>query len=290
MESDEINNISHDIAVTPLLCTVHFGDNLEYMATLPSNSIDLIYCDVLYGTGKNFVDYQDLKPIRNLIESHYKPRIKEMYRLLKDTGSIYLQMDTKINHWLRCILDDAFGYENLRNEIIWFYPGREKKSKVNFQNKHDVILFYSKSDATKINPIAKKWDKKERVKALRRKIHKDENGQEWFWETRGQANGIQKYKRYLIEYLDKGGALNDVWGDIQFLRGNHPERVEYATQKPKELIERIVIASSNKGDTVADFYLGSGTTAVVCKELNRNFIGCDINEKAIIITSSRLNN
>ena len=94
------------------------------------------------------------------------------------------------------------------------------------------------------------------------------------------------------QYLDelKGVLIGDVWDDIMSFQqaSTSSERMNYATQKPKALIERIIKASSNEGDTVADYYLGSGTTAVVCKELNRNFIGCDINPKAIEITNARL--
>ena len=115
---------------------------------------------------------------------------------------------------------------------------------------------------------------------LRRKIYKDEDGREWFWETRGQANGIEPYKRYLDEYVDKGGALNDVWDDIQFLRGNHPERTTYDTQKPEALLERIIKASSNEGDLVCDFFGGSGTTAAVAERLGRRWITCDIGKPA----------
>jgi site-specific DNA-methyltransferase (adenine-specific) len=93
-------------------------DNLEFLKNLPDNHIDLIYSDILYGTGRKFSDYQDLKPIKKDIEEHYIPRIKEMRRVLKETGTIYLQMDTKISHWVRCIMDDIFGYEMMRNEII----------------------------------------------------------------------------------------------------------------------------------------------------------------------------
>ena len=96
-------------------------DNLELMKQIDDNSIDLIYCDILYGTGKKFKDYKDLKPQKDIIEEFYIPRIKEMYRILSDTGSIYLQMDYRISHWIRCIMDDLLGYENFRNEIIWKY-------------------------------------------------------------------------------------------------------------------------------------------------------------------------
>ena len=83
-------------------------DNLELLKSQPDGSVDLIYCDILYGTGRNFGDYQDLKPIRSEIEAHYLPRLKEMHRVLKSTGSIYLQMDTRINHWMRILMDDVF--------------------------------------------------------------------------------------------------------------------------------------------------------------------------------------
>jgi adenine-specific DNA-methyltransferase len=126
-----------------------------------------------------------------------------------------------------------FGTENFRNHIIWHYPGRERLSTAKFQSKHDSIFIYAKTDKAKMNPVTKEWTKEDRLKALRRKIHKDNDGKEWFWETRGQASGIEPYKRYLDEYVEKGGALNDVWSDIQFLRGNHPERVGYETQNRK---------------------------------------------------------
>jgi adenine specific DNA methylase Mod len=133
------------------MITVKQCDNLELMNSIPDNHIDLIYCDILYGTGRNFDDYKDLKASRKNIEEHYIPRIKEMYRILKNSGSIYLQMDTKINHWMRIILDDIFGYENFRNEIVWCYKtiGLGKT----YLSKHDVILYYSKSDNITFNKI-----------------------------------------------------------------------------------------------------------------------------------------
>ena len=119
-------------------------DNLILMEKIDDNTVDLIYCDILYGTGRKFKDYQDLKPKREIIEEHYIPRIKEMHRILKPTGSIYLQMDTRINHWIRCIMDDIFGYANFRTEIVWFYNSQGKTSK-EWNRKHDVILYYTKS-------------------------------------------------------------------------------------------------------------------------------------------------
>jgi DNA modification methylase len=233
-------------------------DNLEFMKSIEDNSVDLIYCDILYGTGRKFSDYQDLKPIKSDIEDHYIPRLKEIFRVLKDTGTIYLQMDTKINHWIRCIMDDIFGYDNMRNEIIWFYNTAPRK-KSDFGKRHDVIYRYSKTDNYKFNPVREPY-------------------------SLTAPRGYEKEKYYHPE----GKVIGDVWQMNILGQNDKKERVGYDTQKPKSLIERIIKSSSDEGDLVADFYLGSGTTAVVSKELNRNFIGCDINPNAIEITKSRL--
>ena len=124
-------------------------DNMELLKSQPNESVDLIYSDILYGTGRNFGDYQDLKPIRSEIESHYLPRLIEMKRVLKQNGSIYLQMDTRINHWMRILMDEVFGYDKFRNEISWWYK-RWSNISFGFQKMHDVILFYSK-DKSKFN-------------------------------------------------------------------------------------------------------------------------------------------
>lgn len=233
-------------------------DNLELLKELEDNSIDLIYCDILYGTGRKFSDYQDLKPIKSDIEEHYIPRIKEMHRVLKETGTIYLQMDTKINHWIRCIMEDIFGYDNMRNEIIWYYNTAPRK-KNDFGKRHDIIYRFTKSDNYKFNPIREPYSES---------------------APRGYAK--EKY------YHPEGKVVGDVWQMNILGQNDKTERIGYDTQKPKSLIERIIKASSDEGDLVADFYMGSGTTAVVAKELNRNFIGCDINPRAVELTKKRL--
>ena len=245
-------------------------DNLKLMSTIKDNTIDLIYCDILYGTGRKFKDYQDLKPKREIIEEHYIPRIKEMKRILKDTGSIYLQMDTKINHWIRCIMDDIFGYDNFRNEIIWQYNRWTATSK-DFQKLHDCILRYTKTKNFTFNVEYKDYTEGSK-KRKQNKLHRFKNGE-----------------KYLVTET-KGVAQNDVWVDVPFLPPscNERKKIGYNTQKPKALLERIIKASSNEGDLVADFYMGSGTTAEVCQDLNRNFIGCDINPRAIEVTEERL--
>ena len=249
---------------------IRLSDNLELMAEIQDNTVDLIYCDILYGTGRKFKDYQDLKPKREVIEEHYIPRIKEMHRILKNTGSVYLQMDYKISHWLRCILDDIFGYENMINQIIWNYQ-RWANSTKNFTRQNDHILFYSKSKKYTFNNLYEPFSDKSK--------HKGKRYSEW-------ENGSLKTKKYVNNERLKN--MSDVW-NISYLNPMSKEKNGYNTQKPKELIERIIKASSNKGDLVADFYSGSFTTAEVCKDLNSNFIGCDISEKAVQIGRARVN-
>ena len=239
-------------------------DNLELISKIESKTVDLIYCDILYGTGRNFMDYKDLYPIREIIEEHYMPRLKEMHRILKDTGSIYLQMDYRINHWVRLIMDDIFGYGNFENEIIWCYKSGGSSNK-KWSKKHDTILFYSKCTSKKKFNI--QFEKSYMV-------------------VGSGENPAQKY------YKDKNGnytivKCKDYWVGIGMLATSSKERVGYDTQKPKSLIERIIKASSNEGDLVADFYLGSGTTAEVCFDLDRNFVGCDINQRAVYIAKER---
>lgn len=283
-------------------------DNLELLKSQPNESVDLIYSDILYGTGRNFGEYQDLKPKREVIESHYLPRLIEMKRVLKQNGSIYLQMDTRINHWMRILMDDVFGYENFRNEIVWTYETAGRKSKRKYRPSYDVILFYAIGNNTLYD-----CEYLEKINNNYTGYYQDESG--WYQMTgtgdysnesilklkeKGLIHTNGRGKHYLKIYLTKkddglykAKQLKDVWDDIQTFGGvnkNLKEQfVGYPTQKPKELIKRFVLASSNENDVVADYYLGSGTTAVVCKELNRNFIGCDINPKAIELTKTRLN-
>ena len=251
-------------------------DNLEYMKSLPSGCIDLIYGDILYGTGKKFQDFQDLKPTKEVIYDFYIPRIKEMYRLLKDTGSIYLQMDWRIVHWIRCITDDVFGYKNFRSEIIWKYDAPTSTNR-NYPSKHDNILFYTKGNDYYFNQEAilidysdkgnKRYDKVDE-EGKRYKLYKNKDGS------------------YRKAYM-KTGKPTDVF-EIQFLQNNSTEKVGYDTQKPLELMEKFIKTSSKENDLVADFFMGSGSFLVKAKELNREYIGCDINPKALELTNLRL--
>lgn len=236
---------------------IRLMDNLELMSEMQDSTVDLIYCDILYGTGRNFGEYQDLKPKREVIEGHYLPRLIEMKRVLKLSGTIYIHTGINTSHWVRCLLDDVFGHSNFRNELVWSYNSAPRKKHC-FGSRHDVIYRYSASDNFIFKPIREPYS-----------------------NTAPRGYGKEKY------YHSEGKVIGDVWSIKILGQNDKTERNGYPTQKPKELIERIVKTSSNEGDLVADFYGGSFTTAEVCKDLKRNFIGCDISEKAVAIGLKR---
>lgn len=217
-------------------------------------------------------------------------RLLAMHRILKPTGSIYLHCDPTASHYLKAVMDAVFGWRNFRNEIIWAYRGREMHVKTKFNAKHDVVLFYAATKATAIrmDQVAIPYDRATKIKDLRRKVHMDDSGREWVWETRGQAKGQKPYKRYVDDIVAKGRPLNDVWDDIQFLRGNHPERSGYPTQKPLDLYERMIRASSNEGDIVLDPFAGCATTLVAAEQLGRQWVGIDIWKGAHELVVKRL--
>ena len=241
---------------------VYCCDNIELLTSLKSDCINLIYCDILYGTGKTFKDYKDLPPEYDKIKNHYIPRLHEMKRVLSDNGTIYLQMDLRIVHWIRVIMDMVFGYENFRNQIVVKFNigGRGKKE---FAKKHDYIIVYTKSDDFVFNDL----DIRVPYKSVISKKQDRPNITE--------------------EKLKVGTIPTNVWDDIPSgLKVK--KQTDYYSEKHPKILERIIKASSNEGDLVADFYCGSGTTLDVAKSLNRNYLGCDINKKAVEVTLKRI--
>ncbi len=249
-----------------------WGDNLLVMSSLLqkfAGKIDLIYIDPPFATGADF---------------SFEAIVGE------ETFSLFVHLDWHVGHYMKVILDEIFGEHNFRNEIVWHYPGREMHISTKFNAKHDTILFYAKSEMTSIRManVAVPYKREERLKGLRRKVHKDKDGREWVWETRGQSSGQEPYKRYVDEIISQGKPLSDVWDDLQFLRGNHPERVDYPTQKPSWLVERIVKAATDEGQLVADFFAGSGTTAVAAETAGRRWIVSDLSRYAIHTVRKRM--
>lgn len=266
--------------INDFLNKVYCMDNLELLKQIPDESIDIIYNDILYNTGKKFKDYDDRlgTPIEAM--EWYNPRLIEMKRVLKDTGSIYLQCDYRLVHYLKVEMDDIFGLNNFRNDIIWSYGGQSRASDISC--KHDNILRYSKSSDFVYNTQYQPYSER----SLKEFRHKNEKGELCVRTCRRDKEGN---KIYYYTPMGEGANITDVW-DIKLLTSSSKERVGYDTQKPKALLERIIKASSNKNDIVADFFCGSGTSLVVAKELGRQYIGCDINPRAIEITNKRLKN
>lgn len=259
-------------------------DNLKLMGQIPDNSIDLIYIDPPFSTGRTFktkdgeLAYEDKYTLEELID-FLMPRIKEIHRILKNTGTFYLHGDCRFIPYIRVECDKIFGIENFRNEIIWSYGGQSRKNDIS--NKHDTILRYSKSNSFTYNTQYKPYTEK----TLKEFRHTDEEtGKKYCRTCRRDKEGNKVYYK---TFLGEGACINDVW-EIGHLTQSAKERTGYPTQKPKKLLETIIKASSNEGDIVADFFCGSGSTLDVAKELGRSYIGCDTSEKAVEITKNRL--
>jgi site-specific DNA-methyltransferase (adenine-specific) len=194
-------------------------------------------------------------------------RLVELHRVLKSSGSLYLHCDPTASHYLKIVLDSVFDAKNFRNEIVWFYKDPSGKTIRFFRRKHDVLLFYSKSEDYTFN-----------VDAIR--IPYSEGTQKQI------DNGVISFGR-----ISKGNPLGkvqeDVW-DISIINSQAKERLGYPTQKPKALLERIIKASSNENDIVLDPFCGCGTTIAAAQELKRNWIGIDITHLAIGLIKRRL--
>ncbi len=274
---------------------IYCGDNLDVMSRLPAESIDLNYIDppffsnrqheVIWGNGAELRAFGDRwKGGINVYVQWMKERLFEMHRLLKPTGSIYVHLDWHAVHYIKCEMDDTFGMSNFRNEIIWHYGQRTAFHKRHFSKKHDDILFYSKSNKSRLNPVAVEWTKDEFL-AHRHDVKIDKDGREFIW-TDGGKPGV-RYKRFVDEVLSKKKPIDTVW-DIPLLNSAAKERLGYPTQKPEALLERIINASSNKGEVVADFFMGGGTTLAVAERLERRWIGCDVSPIACRDTRRRV--
>lgn len=219
-----------------------------------------------------------------------------LQELLANDGTIYIHLDWHVIHYAKAVLDEVFGYNNFFSEIIWQRSttvGSSKAIAKKFPVLHDSILVYTKSSEFTFNK--QYTPPTEEYKA--RFNQQDENGW-YYWNTlatysdetyeRLEKEGkvrwtkgakYPQYKTYLHEL--KGNVLSTVWTDINMLNPMAQERVEYATQKPEALLERILKASSNEGDLVVDCFCGSGTTAAVSEKLNRRWITCDLGRFAI---------
>lgn len=200
--------------------------------------------------------------------------------IMSDTASIYVHLDWHIGHYVKILLDEVFGEDNFQREIIWDIQVLSgfKTIAPNWVRGHDTIFYYSKNEERIFNKLIQPH-KKEYLDSFNKQ---DENGR-WYMVAHGT-------KRYRDEVEKKGKPFGDVWNDVMSFQQQptSDEKVDYATQKPETLLERIINASSNKGMVVADFFGGSGVTAAVANRLGRKFIHADININSIQTTRDRL--
>lgn len=206
--------------------------------------------------------------------------------VMSETASIYVHLDWHIVHYVKILMDEIFGEDNFRNDIAWHYSGWNKKLKVSFEKRHDTILYYCADDeGTNFNSFFEQWESEEEyIKKRKQKPLTDEDGRRY---VLSDAGGGKRVKRYLDEAIKDGVVIDDVW-DIDKINNSAKESVDYSTQKPEVLIERIVTASTNKGMVVVDFFGGSGVTAAVANKLGRKFVHCDIGLNSIQTTRDRL--
>ncbi|MGH9510843.1 MAG: site-specific DNA-methyltransferase [Terriglobales bacterium] len=248
------------------------------------------------------------------------PRLIELHRVLKVTGSIYLHCDPTASHYLKMLMDAVFGPQYFRNEIIWKRTSGHSDAQ-RYGRVHDVILFFCNSDSPLWTDIYQDYEPSYVEQYYR---YSDPDGRKWMSGDLGAAglsgggydyewkgirrvwrvpegtmqrldsdgkvfytrNGIPRIKRYLDE--SSGLPAQDVWNDVEALRSWHKEKLGYPTQKPEALLERILSASSNEGDVVLDPFCGCGTAISVAQRLNRRWIGIDITHLAIGLIKKRL--
>jgi DNA modification methylase len=292
-----------------------YGDNLLSIAALLGGDdfggslrgkVDLIYIDPPYDSK---ADYRtkvklltgDVEQKPTVIEQYaygdtwsegtssyiamLVPRLILMKELLSDKGSIFVHLDWHVGHYIKIVLDEIFGKENFRNEIIWHYSGWNKKLKTSFEKRHDTIFFYGKSDEQFFESYFEKWESKEEyVKKRKQKVLKEEDGKEY---VLSDAGGGQRIRRYLDDVMKEGVVVDDVW-NMDKLNNSAKESVGYATQKTEELLERIILAASPENGIVADFFGGSGTTAAVAEKLGRRWITTDLGKPACMVMRKRL--
>ncbi len=257
--------------------SIYYGDNREILCQFPDNTIDLIYADPPFFSNRTYELVWSEKYEKRAFEDRWaggrrgintylewmKPRLFECWRSLKPTGTLYLHCDWHAGHHLKILLDDIFQHgDAFRNEIIWFYPDSPGRPHKDFPRKHDTIFRYVKGREWTFNDKDIRVDilpaSKERYKSVR---------------------VLGGYK-YLGGKSAKTGKIpEDVWR-MPVVKQNSAEALGYPTQKPLQLLERIVLASSNKGDIVLDPFCGCGTTLEAAQKHGRKWAGIDISYTA----------
>lgn len=288
------------------------GDNLVNLKLIESNSIDFIYTDPPYNTGRNFFDYDDNFKTMKDYTDFMKERIVELYRVLSKKGTLAIHIEPRVSPYFRVICDEIFGIKNFRNEIVWKTGGNAKNTK-KLNRFHDIILIYTKSNKYTFNPIYFPYDEEYRKRSnikmcefnkkeyITTAIHNSQPQinprpnlvynwkgitKQWYVslekmgkldeEHRLQYNkkGVPRIKRFLDE-MD-GIPLRDIWMDISNTQSK--EKLNYATQKPIKLLNRFLQLYTNENDICLDCFAGSGGLGRACIESNRQYILLDVNQ------------
>ena len=295
-----------------MLNEYRIGDSRELLKQVDSESVDLIYIDPPYCTGRDFYHFDDrFKSSSDYRELLIRPLLLECHRILSDVGNIVVHVEPKVSHHIRIVLDDIFGENRFKNEIVWVSGGNHK-SKKQLQRHHDSIIVYQKGKESIYNPEHKEYDpetiKKSKTCSYRNKKYQTSalvnrqpnvvsrpnlrytwkgNNLQWHISKErmimldednrleySSKTGIPRVKKYFDE-MD-GIPVKDVWTDIKQIQGI--EKLDYATQKPISLLNRIVSMFSNEGSTVLDPCAGSGTVGRSSILNGRNYILFDLNE------------
>jgi site-specific DNA-methyltransferase (adenine-specific) len=274
-----------------VLNTLLNGDCLQELNSIPEESIDLIYLDPPFFTqrthklknkkGDKTFSFNDEWESIEAYVNFIKVRLVVLKKKLKPAGSLFLHCDKAASHYLKIALDQIFGMDQFRSEIVWSYK-RWANSKKGLLNNHQIIFFYSKSNEFKFNTVFEKYSITTNVDQIVQKRTRDDRNKSVY------KKDLRTGQPDLVSSKD-GVPLGDVWS-IPFLNPKARERVSYPTQKPILLIEKILEIATDKGDVVLDPFCGSGTTLVTAKMMGRHFIGIDVSQDALSLTKQRLEN
>jgi len=280
------------------------GDDLQFLKTCQRNADPLIkgrvkgkvklFCiDPPFATRSDFKGSGDEKSYSDKVDSAefiegLRERMIYMRETLADDGCIYMHLDQKMSHYVKVMLDEVFGKGNFQNEIVWCYQEREL-TKRHYNSKHDNILFYTKDSNSNytfnFNAIRETYSEV----TIKKFKYIDKSGRKYRLRYKdGRSDPVEENENTYRQYLDESGPLPRDWFVLPILNQASNERMDYPTQKPEALLERIILASSNPGDLVMDIFGGSGTTAAVAEKLGRRWIVCDFGKHAIYTMQKRM--
>ncbi|MDH4224080.1 MAG: DNA methyltransferase [Deltaproteobacteria bacterium] len=264
------------------------GDCMTKLDSVPDSSVDLVYLDPPFFTQKDHklktrdrtteYSFRDIWESQSDYLTFLKDRVAKCREKIGSTGSIFFHCDTSASHHIRCLLDDVFGEDMFRGEIVWFYR-RWSNSKRAPLPSHQTIFFYSRTEAYQYHQIFEGYSPTTNVDQILQRRQRDAHGKSVY--ERDEAGEA------VLDGGRRGVPISDVW-DIPLLNPKARERVGYPTQKPVLLLERVIELVTSPGDVVLDPFCGSGTTLVAATLLGRRYIGIDNQPEATALALGRL--